>query len=102
MLNLSKILLFCIFFHPIIGNSQVYKWIDKNGKIHYSDKPPLDFSINVDELNGLDGKKDKSVDGKVRDIIISLTLPSTDLSFFPSSPFSSSTFIEKSSGGLSE
>ncbi len=68
MLNLSYILLFCIFFLPIIGNSQVYKWIDKDGKIHYSDKPPLDLSVNVDELTGLNEKKDKSVDGKVREI----------------------------------
>ena len=29
--------------------SKIYKWKDANGKIHYSDKPPIDETLRVEE-----------------------------------------------------
>jgi len=47
-----------IFFSLLIGlsfaaNAEVYKWVDKSGRIHFSDQPPLNQkseNIELDEI----------------------------------------------------
>ena len=53
---------------PTISTAQVYKWVDENGKVHYSDKKPpasenkavevVDESILNDDANILDSTDD--------------------------------------------
>ena len=31
--------------------AKIYKWKDKDGKVHFSDKPPKDLSITVEQQN---------------------------------------------------
>ncbi len=54
-------LLLLSFFSADIQAGKIYKWKDKNGKIHFSDKPPKDESIKtesktVEEVNTIVGK----------------------------------------------
>ncbi len=49
------------FLSTSIEAGKIYKWKDKNGKIHFSDKPPRDESVKtesktVEELNTIVGK----------------------------------------------
>lgn len=44
--------LLIMLFVPVAGEAfedKIYKWTDKDGKIHFSDKPPQDQSIKVEE-----------------------------------------------------
>lgn len=37
------------FVQPSVA--QVYKWVDENGKVHFSDKPPVDAKTETVNLN---------------------------------------------------
>lgn len=34
--------LICLLFYLAPANAQMYRWVDANGKVHYSDQPPAD------------------------------------------------------------
>jgi Domain of unknown function (DUF4124) len=42
-INITKILIGSVLFLLLAGtvNADVYKWVDKDGKVQYSDQPPL-------------------------------------------------------------
>ena len=35
----TRILIAILFFFPTIGQSEIYKWVDENGKVHFDDRP---------------------------------------------------------------
>jgi hypothetical protein len=39
-LRIACVFLACLACASFLGHAQVYKWIDKDGKVQYSDKPP--------------------------------------------------------------
>ena len=41
-MNKMLVVLACALVLALPAAAQVYKWVDKDGKIHYSDKPPRD------------------------------------------------------------
>ena len=41
-------LFFTLLFLPILSQAQVYKWVDENGKVHYSDKPMNKNAVAVE------------------------------------------------------
>jgi glutaredoxin len=46
-----RCLLLSVALLPLITGAEIYKWTDKNGKVHYSDTPVADETIEkVDEL----------------------------------------------------
>jgi hypothetical protein len=42
MNNLDRILVVALLALALPATAQVYKWVDKDGKVHYSDKKPRD------------------------------------------------------------
>jgi Domain of unknown function (DUF4124) len=40
MLRIACVFLACLACASFLSHAQVYKWIDKDGKVQYSDKPP--------------------------------------------------------------
>ena len=38
-LRVTKILVTILFLFPTIGQSEIYKWIDENGNVHFDDRP---------------------------------------------------------------
>ena len=40
---------------PIVASAQVYKWVDENGKTHFSDQPPSKNTANQVELPTING-----------------------------------------------
>ncbi len=49
-MNLFRIIVFLVFMNPAIAISQVYKWVDKDGNIHFGDSPPEDTSSELMEF----------------------------------------------------
>lgn len=45
ILALSAILLV-----PSVSAKQIVKWVDENGKVHFSDKPPVDKKIETEKI----------------------------------------------------
>lgn len=42
-INSAKTCLWILLFVlPVTASAQIYKWVDDNGKVHYTDKPPKD------------------------------------------------------------
>ncbi len=39
----------CLFISVCV-NAAVYKWVDENGKIHYTDKPPQNLDVEIEEV----------------------------------------------------
>lgn len=48
-----RILLLCLVMLPMLANAEIYKWKDKDGKVRYSDVPPLSNT----QTESLYGKK---------------------------------------------
>ena len=38
-LRVTRILVTILFLFPTIGQSEIYKWIDENGNVHFDDRP---------------------------------------------------------------
>ena len=38
-LRITRILVTILFLFPTIGQSEIYKWIDENGNVHFDDRP---------------------------------------------------------------
>ncbi|GAA5192636.1 DUF4124 domain-containing protein [Ferrimonas gelatinilytica] len=36
---MRRLFLISLLFIPLCGTAQIYKWVDENGQVHYSDKP---------------------------------------------------------------
>ena len=36
---MRRLFLILLIFIPFFGATQVYKWVDENGRVHYSDQP---------------------------------------------------------------
>ncbi|MHC9511421.1 DUF4124 domain-containing protein [Kangiella sp. M94] len=49
LLTFTLVLMLFITAGSQAFEGKIYKWTDKDGKIHFSDKPPKDQSINVEE-----------------------------------------------------
>lgn len=49
LLTFTLIALLCISSASEAYEGKIYKWTDKNGKLHFSDKPPKDQSLKVEE-----------------------------------------------------
>jgi hypothetical protein len=48
MPTLLRRLLICAFLAaPGVIHAEIYTWTDKNGKVHYADKPPTDKNIDA-------------------------------------------------------
>jgi len=58
MPNVFKlILLTATIALPIVASAQVYKWVDENGKTHFSDQPPTKRSIPKAKLPAINEMK---------------------------------------------
>ena len=58
MPNVFKlILLTATIALPLVASAQVYKWVDENGKTHFSDQPPAKNTANQVELPTINGMK---------------------------------------------
>ncbi len=44
--RIFKLLLFIAFTYPIYASAEVYKWMDSNGNIQYSNVPPPSSAVN--------------------------------------------------------
>jgi len=56
-MTLLRVLLFAILIVPLLASSEVYKWTDAQGRIHYSDSPPPEakakqVKIKVSSIQG--------------------------------------------------
>jgi len=56
-MTLLRVLLFAILIVPLLVSSEVYKWTDAQGRIHYSDSPPPEakakqVKIKVSSIQG--------------------------------------------------
>lgn len=40
-----------LFALPLVASAQIYSWKDASGKVHYSDKPPLEKKVQTRELH---------------------------------------------------
>jgi hypothetical protein len=48
MPTLLRRLLICAYILvPAVIHAEIYTWTDKNGKVHYADKPPIDKDIKA-------------------------------------------------------
>ena len=66
--TIATLFLVSVIAIPAATSAQVYKWVDENGKVHYSDKKPpasenknvevVDESVLNDEANILDSADD--------------------------------------------
>lgn len=59
----SFLLLFFIIFSLQVANAEVYRWKDKNGNIHFSDKPTADatqLDVNAPKPSGIGVSKKQS------------------------------------------
>ena len=48
---MNKFFLFVLICIPLVANAEVYKWVDKNGKVHYGDNPTAGLpsvEVNID------------------------------------------------------
>lgn len=59
IINLLAIALLFAFAYP--ANAGLYRWIDKDGKVHYSDKVPQKFSQNGHVVLNTNGTKKKVI-----------------------------------------
>jgi hypothetical protein len=46
----ALISLVTLFALPLVASAQIYSWKDASGKVHYSDKPPLEKKVQTREL----------------------------------------------------
>ena len=56
-MTLLRVLLFALLIVPLLATSEVYKWTDAQGRIHYSDSPPPEakakqVKIKVSSIQG--------------------------------------------------
>jgi len=73
MHHLNKLIFLCVLFsYSLCTNAEVYKWVDKSGRTHFSDQPPLhqnSENIEIDEIVTYTSasvvKNDVQVDQKV-------------------------------------
>lgn len=49
LLTFTLIIMLCLTAGSQAYEGKIYKWKDKDGKLHFSDKPPKDQSIKVEE-----------------------------------------------------
>jgi hypothetical protein len=45
---LRRLLISAFIVVPITLSAEIYTWTDKNGKVHYADKPPTDKNIKAE------------------------------------------------------
>jgi hypothetical protein len=38
-LKFTRILITILFLYPMTGYTEIYKWVDENGKVHFDDRP---------------------------------------------------------------
>ena len=38
-LRVTRILITILFLSPMIGQSEIYRWVDENGMVHFDDRP---------------------------------------------------------------
>jgi len=44
-------LLLALMLLPVTSNAEIYKWVDKNGRVHYDDKPPVTGQKELMNIN---------------------------------------------------
>jgi glutaredoxin len=49
---IQSLLAACCFLWIFAAQAEIYKWVDKEGGVHYSDTPPEDETIAVTEFSG--------------------------------------------------
>lgn len=72
MYFLNGFLVFCLLaFFPLDGFAKMYKWIDKDGQVHFTDRKPTEETKEIKEY-GKDGTREpepvKALDLKILDI----------------------------------
>jgi len=50
MIRISLLIIFMLFINPLAQTQEIYKWVDKQGKVHFGDRKP-DSQQNIEELN---------------------------------------------------
>jgi len=56
--NVSIIFILIFLAHPIGHASQIYKWVDEHGKVHFGDRPNAELKqqeVQLKPLNTMDG-----------------------------------------------
>ncbi len=53
----KSLLLTCLTVLPLSAHAGVYKWVDENGTVHYSDSHPNNVKAESMKLHGVGGKK---------------------------------------------
>ena len=49
---MRKIVLICFFIMlPVQLQAEIFKWVDKNGQVHYDDKPPMNNKKELMNIN---------------------------------------------------
>ena len=65
-LRISVWLLAGLLIWPLYGEAATYQWRDKNGKLHFSDKPPPASAVESKEIS--DQLKDTNTDNSARQV----------------------------------
>lgn len=60
-LPLISIIIISSLFRSELATSKVYKWVDENGKVHFSDKPPSDMEVELKEIKIKTNSKSSSI-----------------------------------------
>jgi len=68
MNRIACILSVCLAFTALQGQAQVYKWIDKDGKVQYSDSPPpAGAGVSVPQKVDTSASNSSGVGGSAKD-----------------------------------
>ncbi len=50
-----SLIILCAFYSVIVSATEVYRWRDADGKLHFSDKKPLDIASEKQKVVTTDG-----------------------------------------------